>query len=846
MTLLARSLATLVVILFAWSEKTAHAQILDKQKLLEAQTFWDNRDWDWYKNNIPFFECPNPDIATTYYYRWELITKHLTYGSPNTGYVFTEFIDRPFWSGTYGAISCPAGHQLYEVRWLRDPRFARDYARYWFRTWGAEPRRYSCWLADSMWALQQVHSDERFTKDLLGDLIKNYEGWEREHFDKEVGLFWQTGHDDGMEININSRQTKDTVRGAPGFRPTLNSYLWADAMAIARIARLKKDKATTELYHAKANKLKENVQKKLWDPKRQFFFHMNRQDETNDGVTIKALSLTYQTGKYAGNAHGREEIGFVPWQFNLPEAKYAAAWKFLMDKDYFFAERGPTTVERGDPLFLLSKTCCFWSGMSWPYATTQTLKALANVLQNYNQDVITRADYMKLLNIYAKSHRKNGKPYIAEACNPDTGSWEGHDSFNHSEHYFHSGFNDLVITGLVGLKPHDDDIVEIQPLAPEEWAYFALDDVIYRGRRLSILWDKTGQRYQQGAGLHVIVDGKKIASAKTLSRLTAELPARSPQPATKNVLNYAVNNDGDMFPRASASFIGAKSSLVHLNDGNYWYHIAPPNRWTCEGSLSRSDWCAIDFGTPRKISAIKLYILDDGKTIVPPSRFDLEYWDHTEWKAIPDQKRSPKEPEGRRANVIHFPELETSRVRAVLHHRAPSASGLSEFEAWGEGMLPVKPAPPLEGSLSINRTGKGFPKASASFSDRFGGQPMLAIDGKVNFRPNPVNRWTCYESPNANDWLEIDLGAVKEIGRIELGIYDDRGGVQPPKRYDIQYWNDGAWNDVADCKKTPEQPAGNLFNEVTFKPVKASKVRVVFTHKEKARSGVTEMLVWPD
>ena len=94
----------------------AIAQVLDKQQQLAAQTFWDNRDWDWYAENIPFFECPDTDITTTYYYRWELLTKHLTYGSPNSGYSFTEFIDRPFWSGAYGAISCPAGFQLYEAR----------------------------------------------------------------------------------------------------------------------------------------------------------------------------------------------------------------------------------------------------------------------------------------------------------------------------------------------------------------------------------------------------------------------------------------------------------------------------------------------------------------------------------------------------------------------------------------------------------------------------------------------------------------------------------------------------------------------------------------------------------
>src|SRR5213080_1095957 len=85
-------------------QPAARTPVLDPRKQLDAQTFWDNRDRGWYSRNIPLFECPDPDVTTTYYYRWELVTKHLTYGSPNTGYVFTEFIDRPFWSGTYGAI----------------------------------------------------------------------------------------------------------------------------------------------------------------------------------------------------------------------------------------------------------------------------------------------------------------------------------------------------------------------------------------------------------------------------------------------------------------------------------------------------------------------------------------------------------------------------------------------------------------------------------------------------------------------------------------------------------------------------------------------------------------------
>jgi hypothetical protein len=186
-------------------------------------------------------------------------------------------MDRPFWSGTYGAISCPLGHQLYEARWLRDPRIARDYCRYWLQTPGSQPRRYSCWLADSIWAVHKVHPDKRFATRLLAGLIRNYEGWERSNFVPEAGLFCQTGHDDGMETNINSRQTQDTLRGAPGYRPTLNSYLWADALAIAQIADLAGDAATARTFREKAAALKQKLQAKLWDPRREFFFPMARQ-----------------------------------------------------------------------------------------------------------------------------------------------------------------------------------------------------------------------------------------------------------------------------------------------------------------------------------------------------------------------------------------------------------------------------------------------------------------------------------------------------------------------------------------------------------------------------------------
>jgi hypothetical protein len=817
----------------------ASAQVLDKQKLLDRETFWDNRDWDWYKQNIPFFECPDADIQTTYYYRWELLTKHLTYGSPNTGYVFTEFIDRPFWSGTYGAISCPAGHQLYEARWLRDPRYVRDYSRYWFRTPGAQPRRYSCWLADAIWAGHLVHPDPAFVKDLLPDLIKNYQGWERDHFVPEVGLFWQTGHDDGMEININSRQTKDTVRGAPGYRPTLNSYMYADALAIANMAALvpgEKRPFTEHDFRAKAEALKKNLQAKLWDPKREFFFPMSKQDEERDGFRIKAGSLTYQTGKFAGDPHGREEIGFVPWQFNLPDRGYEAAWKTLMSKDGFFADFGPTTVERHDPLFEIAKRCCEWSGNSWPYATTQTLKAMANLLQNYDQKIVTRDDYLKLLQVYAKTHRKNGKPYLAEACHPNTGSWEGNDNYNHSEHYFHSGFNDLIITGLVGLVPRDDDTIEVRPLAPESWDYFALDGVNIRAQRLSIFWDRTGNRYGLGPGFHVRTRNESASSPRLEPiRLTVSSALADPLGGGR-LVNFAVNNDGGYYPRVRTSYSAPGTSADKLIDGNYWYHRDPPNRWTCVGSPNASDWVEIDFGVEREVKQLVLYFLDDGQGIVAPASYRIERWHDGKWVPVDTEVRNPHQPTGRRANRVQT-NLRSQKIRITLTHRVGGRSGLTEVEAWSRVEGEVRPVPMPEGNLARGA------KALASYTSRFD-KLAMANDGVVNFNASPANRWTSYESPNASDWLEFEFGSTQEVGRVELAIYDDGGGVRAPAKYAVRWWDGKDWREVANAKASPETPAGGQWNEVAFDRVKTSKVRVVFTHGSKARSGVSEVLIW--
>ena len=476
--------------------------------------------WSFLKANVPLLACPDADIERTYYFRWWTFRKHIK-RTPD-GFVITEFLPKVGWSGKHNTISCPAGHHFYEGRWLHDPRYLDDYAVFWFRQ-GGSPRRYSFWAADAMWARHLVTPNEALLVDLLPDLVRNYEAWEKERLGPD-GLFWQIDDRDGMEVSI----------GGSGYRATINAYMFGDALAIAKIADLAGQADLAATYRGKAQRIKRLVQERLWDPEARFFKVLPREA----GATL---------------ADVRELHGYTPWYVNLPEPGkgYEVAWKQLMDPKGFHAPYGPTTAEQRHPRFAVSYKGheCQWNGPSWPYATSITLTALANVLNHYEQDAVGKADYLQALGTYARSHRLKRDdgtvvPWIDENLNPFTGDWIARSRLKawkngtwdprkggkeRGKDYNHSTFCDLVITGLVGLRPRADDTVEVHPLLPAgTWDWFCLDHVRYHGRNLTILWDKTGEKYGRGKGLRVLADGAEIATSPQLGRVTARLPAGPP------------------------------------------------------------------------------------------------------------------------------------------------------------------------------------------------------------------------------------------------------------------------------------------------------------------------------
>src|SRR4030095_2365884 len=109
-----------------------------------------------------------------------------------------------------------------------------------------------------------VTGDRKFVVGLLNDLVADYELWETERLGPD-GMFWQFDVADGMEESISGSRTHKNIR------PTINSYMAANARALAYIARLAGRADVAERFAAKADELCTKLIDKLWDPDAKFF-----------------------------------------------------------------------------------------------------------------------------------------------------------------------------------------------------------------------------------------------------------------------------------------------------------------------------------------------------------------------------------------------------------------------------------------------------------------------------------------------------------------------------------------------------------------------------------------------
>jgi hypothetical protein len=299
------------------------------------------------------------------------------------------------YAAPYGGISAAAGHHIAEARWIRDTRYLDDYINYWLVGDGAGPKpaedgvnknttdwahEYSFWAATAVLERVKVTGDLSFATKLLPQLIKFYDTWSPQ-YNQQLGLYWQTPVWDAMEFSASSYQSSGPYHGGDGYRPTINAYQFGDAQAISALAALSGDSSTRLQFAIRAEQLRQAQDHYLWDPNTNLYKHMMRDNNPSLARIID-----------------REEIGFVPWMFHMPNPSRSSAWAQLLDPQGFSGTFGPTTVERRSPWFMFDAAtgCCHWDGPMWPYSASQTLTGMANLLIDYPpQPYVTKNDYYR-------------------------------------------------------------------------------------------------------------------------------------------------------------------------------------------------------------------------------------------------------------------------------------------------------------------------------------------------------------------------------------------------------------------------------------------------------------------
>jgi hypothetical protein len=473
--------------------------------------------WVWMQQQIPWFDTSDKHFEEMYYFRWYAWKKHLVQ-TPH-GYLITEWLPKPDLPD-FGVLPDAAPFHIDEARWLHDPAVAEDDARYWFAR-VVDSHKYSDDLATSVRDLTLANGDTAFAISLLPAMEANYKGWEDTQQDPN-GLFWSIDTRDAMEKSISG----------DGYRPTLNSYMYADARAIAAIAVSAHDLASAAVFNKKADTLHTLIETRLWNPKDQFYEVLSPASDSG----IRKQKKFVDPGTVLQFSGVREQIGYIPWEFDIPAASHGIAWKQLFDPGGFDGKYGATTAERRSPRFrFASSDQCTWNGPAWPFAMTQTLLALA-AYENQPSPILSHADYYKLFSRYVLAQHqtlKDGRTidWIDEDYDADTDEWIAKDmliqkgkQIGRGNYYNHSGFADPLITGLIGLHPRADNRIVIEPLLPSgRWSYFAIDSLPYHHHLLTILWDSDGSRYHRGKGMMLLVDGKQVATRKDLGALNYEL-----------------------------------------------------------------------------------------------------------------------------------------------------------------------------------------------------------------------------------------------------------------------------------------------------------------------------------
>nr|MBQ4318437.1 hypothetical protein [Clostridia bacterium] len=467
-----------------------------------SQLYPNDKASDFLYANAPRLYCPDEVIEETFAFRTWTIRKHLM--MTDDGLLMSEFLPKVGWSGRHNTINAALFHHLNEYRWFADASRLLDYVSFFVENKAGNAFRYSTPALTAIREFCDMTGNSDYLTANADKLEAYYKQWETEHITAS-GLYWSLDNYDAMEMSISG--TTPDLKYLRGLRPTMNSYMYGDALALAEILERTGDSDKAAYYREKAANIRKLVNERLWDG---FFYKaVHVEDVDRDPLSWKNI---------LPGCNVREEIGYIPWAYCLPDEGMESAFALLKDENCFKGVTGFTTADKSHPRYLYeSKHECLWNGYVWPFATSQTLNSVISLLNNYKQDVITNSDLYDFIRTYTDMHYitdEDGKvhSFIDEVMYPDKRVWSAREvlkdmgwlpnkgGYERGKDYNHSTFIDIVLRGLVGVDITADSLT-VKPRIGGIWKWFKVENLSFKGNRYTVYYDEDGSHFGKGTGI---------------------------------------------------------------------------------------------------------------------------------------------------------------------------------------------------------------------------------------------------------------------------------------------------------------------------------------------------------
>ena len=118
-----------------------------------------------------------------------------------------------------------------------------------------------------------------------------------------------------------------------------------------------------------------------------------------------------------------------------------------------------------------------------------------------------------------------------------------------------------------------------------------------------------------------------------------------------------------------------------------------------------------------------------------------------------------------------------------------------------------------------------------------GKQPKKSFDGSIP-------RWTSYPQFGKAQWVELELKKEQEVESVSVYWYDDKGGVQLPTEWSLEYRTGGEWKTWQLYNTDNYNLFADQYNMVhPAEPIKADAIRINATPKSDSTVGILEVVI---